>query len=141
MAEPPVLEVAPGVEIPLDEVQWRFSTAGGPGGQHVNTSNVRAEAVLDVASSPSLPAWARERLVASLGPVVSVAAGDTRSQSRNRELALARLARRLAAALVDKPARRPTRPTAGSQRRRVDEKRRRGQLKAERRRPREGESD
>jgi ribosome-associated protein len=133
MSEPPHLDVAPGVQIPLAEVQWRFSTAGGPGGQHVNTSNTRAEAVFDAAASPSLPGWARERIVASLGAVVSVAAGDTRSQSRNRELALERLAGRLAAALVEKPTRRPTRPTAMSQRRRLDAKRRRSQLKAERR--------
>lgn len=130
------LFLAPGVWLPEQEVTWRFSTAGGPGGQHVNTSNTRAEATLDIENSPALPAWARERLVARVGPVISVAAGDTRSQSRNRELALLRLADRLRLALEVRRGRRPTRPTAASQRRRLDDKRRRSQLKNDRRRGR-----
>ncbi len=125
--------LAPGVWLPVGEVTWRFSTAGGPGGQHVNTSNTRAEATFDVERSAGLPGWARERLVARLGPVVSAAAGDTRSQARNRDLALARLVARMSGALEVRRLRRPTRPTAASQRRRVDQKRRRGQLKSERR--------
>jgi ribosome-associated protein len=127
------LTVAPGVAIPLPELTWRFSSSGGPGGQHVNTSNTRAEVSFDIAASPSLPAWARERLTARLGAVVTVAASDRRSQVRNRELALARMAARLAAALEVAPARRPTRPTLASQKRRVEAKRRRGNLKRERR--------
>ena len=109
------------------------SASGGPGGQHVNTSNTRAEVTFDVAGSPSLPDWARERLASRLGPVVTVAASDRRSQARNRELALARLAARLGAALDVAPARRPTRPTRASQQRRVEAKRRRGGLKRDRR--------
>ena len=128
------LYLAPGVWLPEQEVTWRFSTAGGPGGQHVNTSNTRAEATFDIEHSPALPAWARERLVARLGPVVSVAAGDTRSQTRNRELALLRLADRLRRSLEVRRGRRPTRPTAASQRRRLEEKSRRSQLKSDRRR-------
>ena len=120
----------------MAELTWRFSTAGGPGGQHVNTSNTRAEATFDIAASPSLPEWARSRLLAELGPTVSVAAGDTRSQRRNRELALARLAERLGRALERRRSRRPTRPTRASQRRRVDAKRKRGQVKEDRRRSR-----
>jgi ribosome-associated protein len=127
------LTVAPGVVIPVRELTWRFSASGGPGGQHVNTSNTRAEVTFDVAGSPSLPDWARERLVGRLGPVVTVAASDRRSQARNRELALARLAARLAGALEVAPDRRPTRPTKTAQRRRVDAKRRRGNLKRDRR--------
>lgn len=127
------LFLAPGVYLPEQEVNWRFSSAGGPGGQHVNTSNTRAEATLDIEHSAALPEWARNRLVASLGPVVSVAAGDTRSQGRNRELALLRLADRLRRALEVRRGRRPTRPTAGSQKRRLDDKRRRSQLKSDRR--------
>jgi ribosome-associated protein len=117
----------------MRELTWRFSASGGPGGQHVNTSNTRAEVTFDVAGSPSLPVWARERLAGRLGPVVTVAASDRRSQARNRELALARLAARLAAALEVAPARRPTRPTLASQRRRVEAKRRRGAVKRDRR--------
>ncbi len=94
-----------------------------------------------MAGSPSLPDWARERLVDRLGPVVTVAASDRRSQARNRELALARLAARLAAALEVAPARRPTRPTLGAQKRRVEAKRRRGVLKRDRRGGRSGDDD
>ncbi|HET9078823.1 MAG TPA: alternative ribosome rescue aminoacyl-tRNA hydrolase ArfB [Acidimicrobiales bacterium] len=128
--------LAPGVWLPLAEITWRFSTAGGPGGQHVNTSNTRAEASFDVEHSPTLAPWARDRLLARLGPVVTVAAGDTRSQARNRELALLRLADRLSHALEVRRSRRATRPTAASKRRRLEDKRRRSQVKSERRRSR-----
>jgi ribosome-associated protein len=117
----------------MRELTWRFSASGGPGGQHVNTSNTRAEVTFDVAGSPTLADWARERLTGRLGPVVTVAASDRRSQARNRELALARLAAKLAAALEVAPARRPTRPTLAAQKRRVEAKRRRGALKRDRR--------
>ena len=127
------LRVAPGVEVRLDELEWRFSAAGGPGGQHANTSNTRAEVFLDVAGSTSLPEWARDRIVARLGAVVSSVAGERRSQAQNRQLALERLADRLAGALVVERPRRPTRPTAASQRRRLEEKRRRSDVKRQRR--------
>lgn len=132
MAADQELRIAPGVAVPLDELGWRFTSAGGPGGQHVNTSNTRAEVVFDAAGSPTLPRWARELIVTRLGPVVTVSAGDRRSQARNRALALERLAERLTSALrVDKP-RRATRPSMASQRRRIEEKRRRGDLKRRR---------
>jgi len=126
------LRIIPGVVIPADQLQWRFSTAGGAGGQHVNTSNTRAEVVVDIEACEDLPAWAKDRILARLGPTVTAAAGDRRSQTRNRDLALERLKERLVAALhVERP-RRPTRPTLASQRRRVDDKRRRGDLKRRR---------
>ncbi len=128
-----VLRLATGPAIPMVELSWRFSSAGGPGGQHVNTSNTRAEVRFDVARSPSLPEESRERLVARLGPVVTVVAGDRRSQLRNRELALQRLRRRLDEALRVDPPRRATRPTSGSQRRRLESKRRRAETKRQRR--------
>lgn len=128
------LRVAPGVVIRLDELDWRFTASGGPGGQHANTSNTRAEVVFDVSSSPSLPAWARERLLRRLGATVTASAGERRSQAQNRELAVERLRSRLAAGLKVERPRRPTRPTELSQRRRVEEKRRRGELKRQRRR-------
>ncbi len=127
------LRVAPGVSIPLQELTWRFSASSGPGGQHVNTSNTRAEVRFDVAGSPSLPSWARDRLTTRLGPVVAVAAGDDRSQARNRAAAIERLRNRLARALATAPDRTPTRPTRASQRRRLDTKRRQGARKRERR--------
>jgi ribosome-associated protein len=129
----PDLRVAPGVSIPQRELQWRFSASGGAGGQHVNTSNTRAAVTFDIAGSPSLPSWARSRLLDRFGRVVTVTASDRRSQTRNRDLALARLQSRLASALVETRSRTATRPTAASQRRRLEEKRRRGQLKRGRR--------
>jgi ribosome-associated protein len=129
------LSVAPGVRIPLTELTWRFSASGGPGGQHVNTSNTRVEVRFDAAASPSLPEWARRRIVSRLGPVIAVVVSDERSQARNRSLALDRLAERLGQALEVVPTRTPTRPTPASQRRRVEAKRRRGERKRDRRAP------
>ena len=128
-----LLRVTPTVAIPLDELEWRFSGSGGPGGQHANTTNSRAEVRFDVAGSPSLGDAQRNRLLARFGPLVRVVASDERSQIRNRALALERLAGRLAEGLhVERP-RRPTRPTAGSERRRREDKRRRARLKKQRR--------
>lgn len=136
-----ILRVAPGVDIRLAELDWRFSPAGGPGGQHANTSNTRAEVSLDLATSPSLPGWARERLVRRLGPTVTASAGERRSQAQNRQLALERLRSRLATGLKVERVRRPTRPTGASQRRRLEEKRRRGELKRERQKRQRGTSE
>ena len=133
MPEPDELRVAPGVTVAAAELTWRFSASGGAGGQHVNTSNTRAEVVWDIAGSPSLPDHLRERLTARLGPVVAVVASDRRSQVRNRELALARLQARVQSALEERRARRPTRPTPASRRRRLDDKHRRSGLKQSRR--------
>jgi len=119
--------------IPLDELEWRFSGSGGPGGQHANTSNTRVEVRFDVAASPSLSPAQRARLLERVGPVVRVVAADTRSQARNRELALSRLRERLADALRTPRARRATAPSAAGRRRRLDAKRRRGDLKRQRR--------
>jgi ribosome-associated protein len=122
------------VSLPRSAVEWRFSASGGPGGQHVNTANTKAEAVVDLDGVPGLPDWARRRLKRAFGPSVSVAASDTRSQARNRDLALDRLADRLREALAPPPPpRRRTRPTEASQRRRLEEKRRRARLKRDRR--------
>ena len=132
---PEALRVAAGVTVPVRELTWRFSASGGPGGQHVNTANTRAEVSFDIAASPSLPEWARERLLARIGPTISVAAADRRSQLRNRDLALSRLTTKLATALEVKAERRPTRPSRASQRRRIEQKRRRGEVKRGRRQP------
>jgi ribosome-associated protein len=119
--------------IPLDELEWRFSGPGGPGGQHANTSNTRVEVRFDVEGSPSLTPSQRARLLDRIGPVVRVVAADTRSQARNRELALSRLRERLADALRTPRARRATAPTKAARRRRIEAKRRRGDLKHQRR--------
>lgn len=128
------LRVNGGLAIPLDELEWRFTTSGGPGGQHANRSSTRVEVRFDVAGSPSLGPRQRARLLERLGPTVRVAAGEERSQLRNREAALRRLADRLAAALRQEPTRVPTRPTKGSQARRLQQKRRLGERKRQRQR-------
>jgi ribosome-associated protein len=127
------LRVTGTCAIPLDELDWRFSGPGGPGGQHANTSNTRAEVRFDVAGSPSLTESQRARLVERLGSVVRVVAAETRSQARNRELAVSRLRERLADALRTPRARRATAPTAAGRRRRREAKRRRSDLKRQRR--------
>jgi ribosome-associated protein len=122
--------------IDRDELDVRVSRSGGPGGQHANTSDTRVEVRFDVAASPSLGPRQRARLLGRLGPVVRATAADSRSQARNRELAIERLRTRLARGLqVDAP-RRPTKPSRSSKRARVEEKRRRGDLKRGRARPR-----
>jgi ribosome-associated protein len=130
-----MLRVSSTCRIPLSELTWRVTRSGGPGGQHANTSDTRVEVSFDVERSPSLGPRQRERLRTRLGPVVRAVAADTRSQARNRELALERLAARLAAGLrVERP-RRPTKPTAAARTERLEAKRHRGQVKRRRNRP------
>jgi ribosome-associated protein len=129
------LPVRPGLAIPLAEIELRASRSSGPGGQHANVTASRVEAVFDVAASNTLSEAQKARVTARLGPRVTAAAQDTRSQVRNRELALERLAARLAHALEVRRPRTPTRPTKASKRRRVDDKKRRGEIKRARRRP------
>lgn len=122
-------------QIPPEELEWRFSASGGPGGQHANTSNTRVELVFDVNSSKSLGPRQRARILERLGPVVRVVASDTRSQARNRELAVERLRSRLAGALKIERRRQPTSPTVASKERRLEEKHKRSEVKRTRRRP------
>jgi ribosome-associated protein len=129
MADEGVLRVTRSLSVPLSELTWRFSASGGPGGQHANTSNTRAEVRFDVAASPSLGPRQRARLLDRLGPEVRVVASDERSQARNRALAMQRLASRLADALRVEPTRTATKPTRASQRRRVETKRHRSETK------------
>jgi ribosome-associated protein len=129
------LPIRPGVAIPLTEVELRTSRSSGPGGQHANVTASRVEAVFDVQASTALSEAQKARIAARLGPRVTASAQDTRSQLRNRELALERLAERLAAALGVARPRHKTRPTTASRRKRVEAKRRRGETKRARRRP------
>jgi ribosome-associated protein len=119
----------------LEEVRLRTSRSSGPGGQHANVTASRVEASFDVEASATLSGAQKARVRARLGPVVTASAQDTRSQARNRALALERLAERLAKALEVSRPRTPTRPTLASRRRRIDSKRRRGETKRGRRRP------
>jgi ribosome-associated protein len=129
------LRVARGVGIPLSEIELRASRSSGPGGQHANVTASRIEAVFDVAESRSLSDDQKRRVMARVGPRLTAVAQDSRSQSRNRELALERLCGRLAAALAVPRSRRATKPSRGARDRRLQSKRRRGEIKRARRRP------
>lgn len=139
MAGEDTLHVRRGLDVPLSEISWRATTSGGPGGQHANRTLSRVEVRFDVAASAALGPRRRARLLERLGPVVRASAAESRSQARNRELALQRLAARLDAALRTAPERTPTRPTRGSQERRVESKRRHAETKRRRRPPRTDE--
>lgn len=129
------LRIGRHASIPLSEIELRTSRSSGPGGQHANVTASRVEAVFDVGASGSLSAEQRNRITARLGPVVRAVAQDTRSQARNRDLALERLRGRLEGALTVQRARRATKPTAASRRRRAESKRRRADVKRLRRKP------
>jgi ribosome-associated protein len=129
------LRIARDVELPLSEVELRTSRSSGPGGQHANVTASRVEAVFDVDASTALDEEQKRRIRSRLGPVVRATAQDTRSQARNRDLALERLASRLRSALTVQRPRRATQPSRKARRRRVEQKRRSGELKRARRRP------
>jgi ribosome-associated protein len=121
--------------LPLSEIVLRTSRSSGPGGQHANVTASRVEASFDVLASHILSEAQRARVLARVGPRLVAVAQDERSQTRNRELALKRLAERLARALTVPRKRRPTRPTKASQERRLQAKRRDATRKRERRPP------
>jgi ribosome-associated protein len=127
--------------LPERELHWRFSRASGPGGQGVNTTDSRVELSFDLARSPSVPDALRERALGRLAGrlvdgVLTIVASEHRSQLRNRDAARERLAATLrAATAADPPVRRPTRPSRGAKRRRLEAKTRRGAIKRLRGRP------
>jgi len=129
------LQIDERLAIPLAEISLRASRSSGPGGQHANVTASRVEASFDVLASATLSDEQRERLLARAGERIAAVAQDERSQARNRELALRRLADRIARALAVPATRRPTRPTAASQARRLESKRRAALRKLERRPP------
>jgi ribosome-associated protein len=129
------LRVTPTCVIRLDELEWRTTGSGGPGGQHANTSDTRVEVRFPIATSTSLGPRQRARLLDRLGPVARATASDHRSQARNRELALERLRSRRAAAQRVDPPRRATTPSRSAKEARLEAKRRRAQRKQGRRRP------
>ena len=127
---------APGVAIPLREIELRASRSSGPGGQHANVTASRVEAVFEIAASATLNEEQKQRLATRHGARVTAVAQDARSQARNRELALERLREKLAAGLAVQRKRRPTRPGQAAKERRLETKRRRAQRKQTRRPPR-----
>ena len=130
------IELGHGAWIDSDEVELRASRSSGPGGQHANVTASRIEARFEVPSSRSLTEAQKSAICARLGPRVTAVSQDSRSQARNRELAVGRLAERLAEALRPRRRRRRTRPTQSARRRRLEEKRRQSERKRLRRRPR-----
>ena len=125
--------VTRSVRLPRRELEVRFTTSGGPGGQHANKSATRVELRFDVATSLAFGPGQRQRVIDRLGPVVRVVVDDERSQLRNRSIAEERLVERLREALhVDRP-RRPTRPSKASVDRRIQTKKQRAETKSRRR--------
>jgi len=139
MDESTYLNVTPRLAIPRTELLYRASRAGGPGGQHVNTSSTRIELLWDLSASTVIDEEQRERLKLKLGArldsdgKVRVVASDRRSQRQNRLAAEERLAALVRHALVIPKKRRPTKPTRAAKERRLSDKKRRAEKKRERR--------
>lgn len=142
MTELPDADVIPineNLSLPESELRFRFSTGGGPGGQHVNKTATRVTLLFDVANSPSLDEEARARLLDRLSSrldrrgLLHIDVHDSRSQWQNRETAVARFQQVMAEALEERPERRPTRPSRRSRQERLEEKRRRSTVKKDRR--------
>ena len=125
------IRVTRSVELPLAEIELRTSRSSGPGGQHAQKSETRVDARFDVEASAAL------RVLAKAGPVLRAIAQDERSQARNRELAIGRLVDALRAALYVERKRVKTKPSAAARKRRLEQKRRRGETKRLRRPPNE----
>jgi ribosome-associated protein len=127
------IRVTRSVTIPRSEIEFRFSRSSGPGGQHAQKSDTRVDAIFDVEASGTLSDAQKRRVVARAGPILRAVAQDERSQSRNRELATERLVEALREALRVPRRRRPTRPTKAAVERRLEDKRRRSEIKRLRR--------
>jgi ribosome-associated protein len=129
------IQVTSRLGIPVEEIEFRYSRSSGPGGQHAQKTETRVEAVFDVEASETLSVAQKGRLRRRVGPVVRAVAQDERSRTRNRELALERLAAAIRAGVRAERKRRPTKPTAAARERRLEGKKRRGATKRLRRQP------
>jgi ribosome-associated protein len=127
------IQVSRSVTIPRSEIELRFSRSSGPGGQHAQKSDTRVEATFDVEDSAALSEAQKRRVIAKAGPVLRAVAQDERSQWRNRELATERLVEALREALRVPRKRKPTKPSKAAKERRLEAKKRRGQVKRLRR--------
>ncbi len=140
MAPDERLSIAPGLDLPRSELEFRATRSGGPGGQHVNTSSTRVEVWWDISRSPTLSEQQRIRLTARLGTRLDgsgrlrLVSSTSRSQLRNREEVTERLVRVVAEALRMPKQRKRTKPTRAAREKRLDAKRRRGATKRQRRR-------
>lgn len=115
--------------MPASAVGWRFDPSGGPGGQHANRASTRVEAAIDLTTAGDMDPDVRQRLVDRYGVGLRVVVDDTRSQARNRDIALDRLEALLCDGLVVAKPRKPTRPSGSARRRRLEDKRRRSGTK------------
>jgi ribosome-associated protein len=129
------IRVTRSVSIPVSEILLRFSRSSGPGGQHAQKSETRVEALFDVEASAALTPTQKSRVARKAGPILRAIAQDERSQARNRELAVERIVEQLRDALRVERKRVPTKPTARAKERRLEAKRRRGEVKRLRRPP------
>ena len=129
------IRVTRSVSIPLSEIDLRFSRSSGPGGQHAQKTETRVEAIFDVEGSSALTSRQKQRVVQKAGSVLRAVAQDERSQTRNRELAIERLAAQLTEALRVERRRVATKPSKAAVERRLEQKRRRSQTKRLRRPP------
>jgi ribosome-associated protein len=135
------LPITPSLSIPLNELDYRASRSGGPGGQHVNTSSTRIEVWWDIAGSPSLTPEQRDLLLQRLGPRLDsegrlrLVSSGSRSQLRNKEDVTERLQTVLAAALAVRKKRKATKPSRAAKAARLEAKRRQGAKKLRRRAP------
>ncbi len=140
MHELDAIAITDSLAIPAAELQFRFSTGGGPGGQHVNKTATRVTLLFDVANSPTLDEDTRGRLLDRLASrldrrgLLHIDVHESRSQWQNRAIAIERLQSLLGEALVEHPERRPTRPTRRAREERLDGKRRRSTVKKDRQR-------
>jgi ribosome-associated protein len=131
------IRVTRSVSIPVSEIELRFSRSSGPGGQHAQKSETRVEALFDVEASAALTDRQKQRVLRKAGPIVRAIAQDERSQARNRDLAIGRVADALREALRVQRRRRPTKPSKAAVERRLEQKRRRSQTKRLRQPPRD----
>ena len=129
------LFIKPNLLIPVSEIIWRFNPSGGPGGQHANKSNTRVEAELVLAQLTEIDDQTKSLLIRKLGATVRVVEDSTRSQNRNRNRALQRIEKILISALHVEKKRKPTKPSRSSNERRLEVKKRRSNLKADRKPP------
>ena len=126
------------LEIPANEIQWRFSRSSGAGGQNVNKTDTRVEIVFNVSDSKTLTPYHKHRIsiqdkIKLINGCICITVQDKRSQYQNRQLALIRLASTLRELLKPLPKkRRETNPTRSSQRKRIESKKKRGALKRNR---------
>ncbi|MDO9407127.1 alternative ribosome rescue aminoacyl-tRNA hydrolase ArfB [Patulibacter sp.] len=131
------LRINGGTRIPLTDVVIRASRSSGPGGQHANMTSSRIEVSFDVRASSALSPGQQALVLERVGPVVRAVSQDARSQARNRQLALDRLADRIREAIHVDAKRRPTGPSRNAKRKRVESKVKRGQVKKDRRSPKD----